>query len=66
RPMAALADVVDRVTFGPPDGVDLTRQGAYGTTLGHDCELWADQIARIATDTLTVPQRVQRYFTTWR
>ena len=65
RPMAALADVVDRVTFGPPDAVDLARQGAYGTTLGHDCELWADQIARIATDTLTGPQRVRRYFTTW-
>jgi transglutaminase-like putative cysteine protease len=65
RPMAALADVVDRVTFGPPDTVDLERQGAYGTTLGHDCELWADQIARIATDTLSGPQRVRRYFTNW-
>ena len=65
RPMAALADVVDRVTFGRPDTVDLARQGTYGTTLGHDCELWADQIARIATDTLTGPQRVRRYFTTW-
>ena len=65
RPMAALADVVDRVTFGPPDSVDLERQGAYGTTLGHDCELWADQIARISTDTLTGPQRIRRYFTSW-
>jgi transglutaminase-like putative cysteine protease len=49
----------------PPDAVDLERHGAYGTTLGHDCELWADQIARIATDTLSGPQRVRRYFTTW-
>jgi transglutaminase-like putative cysteine protease len=65
RPMAALADVVDRVTFGPPDTVDLERQGAYGSTLGHDCELWADQIARISTDTLTGPQRIRRYFTSW-
>lgn len=65
RPMAALADVVDRVTFGPPDSIDLERQGAYGTTLGHDCELWADQIARIATDTMSGVQRVRRYFTTW-
>jgi transglutaminase-like putative cysteine protease len=65
RPMSALADVVDQVTFAPPDAVDLERHGAYGTTLGHDCELWADQIARIATDTLSGPQRVRRYFTTW-
>lgn len=65
RPMSALADVVDRISFGPPDGVDLERQGAYGSTLGHDCELWADQIARIATDTLSGPQRIRRYFTTW-
>lgn len=65
RPMSALAEVVDRVTFGPPDAVDLERQGAYGSTLGHDCELWADQITRIATDTLTGPQRIKRYFTTW-
>lgn len=65
RPMTALADVVERVTFGPPDTVDLERQGAYGSTLGHDCELWSDQIARIATDTLTWPQRIRRYFTMW-
>lgn len=65
RPMTALADVVDRISFGRPNTVDLERQGAYGSTLGHDCELWADQIGRIATDTLTVPQRIRRYFTTW-
>ena len=65
RPMTALADVVERVTFGPPGTVDLDQTGAYGSTLGHDCELWSDQVARIATDTLTAPQRVKRYFTTW-
>jgi hypothetical protein len=65
RPMTALADVVERISFGRPNAVDLERQGAYGSTLGHDCELWADQIGRIATDTLTVPQRIKRYYTTW-
>lgn len=61
RPMTALADVVDRVTFGPPETADPSHTGA----LGHDCERWADQVARIATDTLTGPRRVRRYFTTW-
>lgn len=65
RPMASLADVVDGVAFAPPGTIDLEREGAYGSTLGRDCELWADQIARIATDTLNLPQRIRRYFTSW-
>jgi transglutaminase-like putative cysteine protease len=66
RPMASLAHVVDQVSFRRPGEVDLERKGAYGSTLGHDCELWADQIGRIALDTLTTKQRVKRYFTSWR
>ena len=66
RPMGSLADVVDRVSFGRPGSVDLDRTGSYGDTLGHDCELWSDQVGRIATDTLTPIQRAKRYFTTWR
>ncbi len=66
RPMSSLADVVDQVSFARPGSVDLDRSGAFGPTLGHDCELWSDQVSRIAVDTLTPPQRMRRYFTKWR
>lgn len=66
RPMASLADIVDRVSFAPPGSIDLERAGAYGSSLRHDCELWSNQVTRIAGDTQTTPQRVKRYFTDWR
>lgn len=66
RPMASLADVMDRITFARPNTVDLDRVGSYGATLGHDCELWSQQITRIADDSLTYPQRIKQYFTDWR
>jgi transglutaminase-like putative cysteine protease len=66
RPMRALADVVDRVSFAPPGTVDLDASGRQGATIGHDCELWSTQVDRIATDTLTPWQRVRHYFTDWR
>lgn len=65
RPMASLADVVDRVTYAPPDSYDLERAGAFGATLRHDCELWSNQVGRIANDSLTTPQSIKRYFTDW-
>jgi hypothetical protein len=65
RPMSSLAEVVDEITFAPPGAIDLERRGSYGSTLGHDCELWADQIRRIAIDGLTGTERLKRYFTTW-
>lgn len=66
RPMSSLADVVDRVSFAPPGSIDLERSGAYGSTLRHDCELWSNQVDRIAGDTLTRRRRVKQYFTDWR
>ena len=66
RPMASLADVVDRVSFAPPGSINLERAGAYGSTLRHDCELWSNQVDRIADDTITLRQRVKRYFVDWR
>lgn len=63
RPMASLADIVDRFTFAPPDRLDLDQPGSFGITIGDDCELWADQIDRIASDRLTGTQKVTRYFT---
>jgi hypothetical protein len=65
RPMASLAEIVDRVSFAPPGSIDLERSGSYGSTLRHDCELWSNQVSRIAGDTQTTPQRVKRYFTDW-
>ncbi len=64
--MTSLAGVVDRVSFAPPGTVDVERAGAYGSTLRHDCELWSNQVARIAADTQPARQRVRQYFTDWR
>lgn len=66
RPMASLADVVDRISYSRPGTVDLEREGMRGWTLGRDCELWSAQISDIARDEMTVVQRVKRYFTEWR
>jgi hypothetical protein len=66
RPMASLAAIVDQVGFAPPGSVDLEHAGAYGSTLRHDCELWSNQVDRIAGDTLTLPERIRHYFVDWR
>jgi len=58
RPMASLAAVVDRVDFARPDSIDPQR----ATTYGRDCELWSDQVTRIATDTLSTSERMRQYF----
>jgi hypothetical protein len=63
--MASLADVVDRVSYAPPGSYDLERAGAFGATLRHDCELWSNQVGRIASDALTTRQALKRYFTDW-
>lgn len=63
RPMASLADTVDRVVFAPPGALDLERRGTLGDRISDDCSLWADQVRRIAIDTLSTPQRIRRYFT---
>lgn len=66
RPMSSLAAIVDQVGFAPPGSLDLEHPGAYGSTLRHDCELWSNQVDRIAGDTMTLPQRVRHYFVDWR
>ena len=63
RPMSELAGVVDAVVYGRPGLVDLGQAGSYGKTLGHDCDLWAAQVERIAVDQLTTSQKLRRYFT---
>lgn len=66
RPMRSLAEMVDRVTYSQPGSVDLERTGSFGATVGQDCDLWSDQVSRIAVDTLSTPQRIRRHFTNWQ
>jgi hypothetical protein len=62
RPMASLATVVDHVEYSRPDAIDAESTAVYG----RDCELWSEQVSRIATDTLSNRERVSRYFRDWR
>jgi hypothetical protein len=64
RPMASLATVVDRIEFSRPGSLEPDAPGV--ATLGRDCELWSQQVSRIAGDTLTTGQRIKRYFNDWR
>jgi len=66
RPMGSLAEMVDRVTFSAPGTVDLDHAGTFGDQLGDDCELWSQQVERIATDTLGPTARLKRYFVSYR
>lgn len=66
RPMRSLANMVDLVTYSPPGSIDLDQAGTYGATLGHDCELWSDQVSRVASDEMSPIRKIRRYFTTWR
>jgi len=58
RPMASLAAVVDRVSYSRPESIEPHR----AQTFGRDCELWSDQVTRIATDTLSNTERMRQYF----
>ena len=61
RPMASLAAVVDLVGYSRPETID-----ADVAHFGRECELWSAQVGRIAGDTLSTRERVQRYFKDWR
>jgi len=64
--MRSLADTVDMVAYAPPGRIDLEQSGSFGASVGHDCDLWSNQVGRISIDTLTTARRIKRYFTTWR
>ena len=66
RPMRSLAEIVDQVTFSEPGTVDLERQGTLSGRLGDDCELWSQQVERIASDTYGTGRRIKRYFVSYR
>ncbi len=61
RPMASLAATLDRVEYARPESIDEQQ----AETLGDDCEAWAVQVGRIATDTLPVTRKAARYFSEW-
>jgi transglutaminase-like putative cysteine protease len=65
RPMWSLSGVVDSVTFGTPDMIDLEAVGAYGSSVARDCTAWAHQIEEIVAETLTPRERFVRYATDW-
>jgi hypothetical protein len=58
--MMSLASLVDRVTYARPDSLEAAE------SYGHDSELWSAQVGRIAGDTLSGRERVERYFREWR
>ena len=62
--MASLAHVVDRMGYARPGSFGPDSPGA--ATLGRDCELWSDQVGRIAGDTLARGDKLKRYFVDWR
>ncbi len=66
RPMRSLAEIVDQVTFSEPGTVDLDRHGTLSGRIGDDCELWSQQVERIASDTYGTRQRIKRYFISYR
>jgi hypothetical protein len=60
--MASLATVVDHVEYSRPEAIDAESTAGYG----RECELWSEQVSRIATDTLSNRERASRYFRDWR
>lgn len=65
RPMSSLATAVEQVLFGPPGRADLDLTGPGGDALGRECELWSDQVRRIAADAQSTGERIRGHFTTW-
>jgi hypothetical protein len=66
RPMASLADAVTAATYRAEGSAGYDVVGAYGASPAGDCRNWAKQIDRTVTESLNWPERVRRYFTTWR
>ena len=66
RPMASLADAVTVATYRASGSTGFGTAGEYGTSAVAECRHWAKQIDRAATESLAWPERIQRYYTTWR
>jgi transglutaminase-like putative cysteine protease len=65
RPIRSLAEVVTEAAYRPlgTDGYDVV--GSYGSSTIRDCRNWCRQVERAVRDTITVPERIRRYFTQW-
>ena len=66
RPMTSLADVVTEATYRAEGTTGFDTVGAYGESTVNDCRNWAKQIDRAATESLEWPDRLRRYFSSWR
>jgi transglutaminase-like putative cysteine protease len=66
RAMTSLADAVTQATYRADGTTGFDTVGAYGASKVNECRNWAKQIDRAATDSLPWPERIRRYFTTWR
>lgn len=65
RPIRSLAEVVTEAAYRPSgtDGYEVV--GSYGSSTIRDCGNWCRQIERAVQDTITIPERIRRYFTNW-
>jgi len=65
RPIRSLAEVVTEAAYRPlgTSGYDII--GSYGSSTIRDCGNWCRQIERAVRDTITLPERIRRYFTQW-
>ena len=66
RPMESLADAVTEATYRADGTAGFDTAGTYGASTISSCRNWAKQIDRAASESLEWPDRVRRYFTTWR
>jgi transglutaminase-like putative cysteine protease len=66
RPMSSLAEAVTEATYREAGTAGYDVVDAYGKSTVNDCRNWAKQIDRAATESLDWPERLRRYFTTWR
>lgn len=65
RPMASLADAVTAATYRANGSAGYDVVGVYGASPAGDCRNWAKQIDRTVAESLSWPDRLRRYFTTW-
>ena len=66
RPMESLASAVTEATYRSEGTTGFDTAGTYGASTVSDCRNWAKQIDRAATETLDWPDRLRRYFSSWR
>jgi len=66
RPMESLASAVTEATYRSEGTTGFDTASTYGASTVSECRNWAKQIDRAATETLDWPERLRRYFVSWR